>query len=89
MPNNPRVRASVAVLAIFLFSITTIVAASHLEASHRECPICHIAHLPVIKPVEAAHLGPLHVVARHAILSESIQEQQPVGTSASPRAPPF
>ena len=88
MSSHRRIRASVAVLAVLLFAFTTMVAASHTEAAHGECPICQIANLPLIKPVEVVQLAPLQVVERHTIVSESIQEREASRTSGPPRAPP-
>jgi hypothetical protein len=88
LPSHRRLRASVAVLAILLFAFTTMVAASHTEASHSECPICQIANLPLIKPAEVVQLAPLQVVERQATVTESIQEREASRTSGPPRAPP-
>ena len=88
MFSHRRIRASVAVLAILLFAFTTMVAASHTEASDNQCPICQIANLPLIKPAEVVQLAPLQVVERHASVSESIQERESSRTSGPPRAPP-
>ena len=88
MSSHRRIRGSIAVLAILLFAFTTMVAASHTESAHSQCPICQIANLPLIKPVEAVQLAPLQVVERHSIVSESIQETEASRPSGPPRAPP-
>jgi hypothetical protein len=65
-----------------------MVAASHTESAHSQCPICQIANLPLIKPAEVVQLAPLQVVERHAIVLESTQEREASRTSGPPRGPP-
>lgn len=88
MSSHRRIRGSLAVLAIVLFAVTSMVAAWHTESTHSECPVCQIAHLPLIKPAEVVQPAPLRIVERQAILAESIQERDALLALGPPRGPP-
>ncbi len=93
-----RYRLVIAVLAIVLAGFATTAAAWHIDVPHpntshsespdRDCPICQVANLPLVKPMVVAQILPPTVVERHVPPAVSLQELEAALTFSSPRAPP-
>ena len=62
----------------------------HTDApgSEATCPICHVAHMPVLPGTLTNVLSVLCVVASIALAEVRLTHSVPVGFAAPPRAPP-
>jgi hypothetical protein len=84
-----RCRLVIAVLAICLAGFATVAAAFHTDSGvDRDCPICQLANLPVVKPAAIPQLPRPAFVERHVPPDVSLQELEAARTFSSPRAPP-
>jgi hypothetical protein len=82
-------RAAVAVLAIVLLGFSAMVVAWHTDATpDRDCPICQVANLPLVKPAAVVQLAPPAFVERHVTAAPALQELEAALTFFSPRGPP-
>ena len=82
-------RSAVAVLAITLLAFSAVVVAWHNDATpDRDCPICQVANLPLVKPAAVVQLAPPSFAERHATVAPALQELEAALTSFSPRGPP-
>lgn len=62
----------------------------HTDApgSEATCPICHVAHMPVLPGAPTGVLSVFCVVASVALAEVQLLHSAPVGLSSPPRAPP-
>jgi hypothetical protein len=62
----------------------------HTDApgSEATCPICHVAHMPVLLGTVPSILSTLNVVAGVAPVEIRRSHSTPVGLASPPRAPP-
>ncbi len=81
------VRASKFTVRVSAFA--TIAVAWHTDSvADRDCPICQVANLPVVKPAAIVQPAPPAFVERHVAPTVSLQELEAAITFSSPRAPP-
>ena len=62
----------------------------HTDApgSEATCPICHVAHMPVLPGALTSVPSVLHVVASIAVAEVRLSHSAPAELAAPPRAPP-
>ena len=62
----------------------------HHDASGSEanCPVCHVAHMPILPGMSAGAFVAPTVLARTVLPGEEFSQAAPVSPDSPPRAPP-
>ena len=80
----------VALLAVLLVGMTlgSVVWHHHTGSAESTCPICHLSHQPIDRPIAANHAPTFSLVAPAAEIRDAVLAPSPALRRVPARAPP-
>jgi hypothetical protein len=81
-------RSLLALTALLVLSFVSVAEFWHDEVREHDCPVCHTAHLSVVKPASWALPEPPAVSERLLVKTEAAQGLSHTCAAHAPRAPP-